>query len=66
MSEPERLEVSLPIEALDQLHERLDRTRWPDQPAGEGWALGTDLAYLRELCANTGDTRTTRRAWRRG
>ena len=35
---------------LEQLHERLDRTRWPDQPPGEGWELGTDLAYLRELC----------------
>jgi pimeloyl-ACP methyl ester carboxylesterase len=32
------------------LRERLARTRWPEQPAGVGWELGTDVAYLRELC----------------
>lgn len=48
----ESLEVSLSEQALGDLHERLRRTRWPDQPEGLGWELGVDLAYLRELCAH--------------
>jgi pimeloyl-ACP methyl ester carboxylesterase len=35
--------------ALDDLRARLRATRWPDAPQDAGWALGTDLAYLREL-----------------
>src|SRR5262249_53088997 len=36
--------------AIADLRDRLARTRWPEQPAGHGWDLGTDLAYARELC----------------
>ncbi len=36
--------------ALDDLRRRLAATRWP-QPAGAGWQLGTDAAYLRDLVA---------------
>ncbi len=49
MTEPQRFEVSLPVEALEDLHERLARTRWPATPPGSGWELGTELEYLREL-----------------
>jgi len=38
--------------AIDDLHARLDRVRWPDEapPAqGEPWAYGTSLALMREL-----------------
>ncbi|MBV9919627.1 MAG: alpha/beta fold hydrolase [Pseudonocardia sp.] len=35
--------------ALDDLRARLRATRWPDAPEDAGWALGTDVAYLREL-----------------
>jgi pimeloyl-ACP methyl ester carboxylesterase len=48
--EPEPYEVSVPDQVLDDLWERLGRTRWPGQPAGEGWDLGMDIPYLRELC----------------
>jgi epoxide hydrolase len=34
---------------LDDLHERLDRTRWPDELPGVGWAYGVPRDYLREL-----------------
>ena len=34
---------------IDDLRERIARTRFPDQPPGEPWAYGTDVAYLREL-----------------
>ncbi|MEZ5215443.1 MAG: epoxide hydrolase [Ilumatobacteraceae bacterium] len=35
---------------LDDLRDRLARTRWPD-PAPDGdWAYGSELGYVRELC----------------
>ncbi len=42
--------VDVPEEVLDDLRDRLARTRWPDQLLGTGWSYGTDLTYLRELC----------------
>jgi microsomal epoxide hydrolase len=42
--------VEVPDAVLDDLRERLARTRWPDQIPGSGWGYGTDLAYLQELC----------------
>ena len=44
---PYRLEV--PQRDLDDLHERLDRTRWPDELPGVGWAYGVPLGYLQDL-----------------
>jgi len=43
--------VDVPEAVLDDLRERLARTRWPDQIPGSGWDYGTDLAYLQDLCA---------------
>ncbi len=40
---------------LDDLRTRLRATRWPDAPEDAGWALGTDLGYLRELVAYWAD-----------
>jgi Epoxide hydrolase N terminus len=34
---------------LDDLRERLARTRWPDEVAGAAWDYGASLAYVREL-----------------
>jgi pimeloyl-ACP methyl ester carboxylesterase len=34
---------------LDDLYERLDRVRWPDELPGVGWAYGVPRAYLMEL-----------------
>lgn len=34
---------------LDDLRERLTRTRWPDQIPGIGWEQGTELTYLQSL-----------------
>lgn len=44
---PFRIEV--PQADLDDLHERLGRTRWPDELPGVGWDYGVPLGYLREL-----------------
>jgi hypothetical protein len=42
-------DVSVPQETLDDLQERLARTRFPDEVSGAGWDYGANLAYLREL-----------------
>ncbi len=42
--------IDVPDAVLDDLRERLSRTRYPDQIAGSGWDYGTDRAYLVELC----------------
>jgi microsomal epoxide hydrolase len=42
--------VDVPDEVLNDLRDRLARTRWPDQIPGSGWGYGTDLEYLRDLC----------------
>src|SRR5215204_5869374 len=41
-------EVRVTKEVLDDLRERLDRTRWPDEVPGAGWDYGTNCAYMRE------------------
>ena len=50
MPEPQPYEIAVDEQVLDDLRERIARTRWPAQPAGIGWEHGMDLAYLRELC----------------
>jgi len=40
--------LTTPAEIGD-LRTRLRATRWPDAPEDAGWALGTDLDYLRDL-----------------
>ena len=42
--------VDVPDAVLDDLRDRLARTRWPDQIPGSGWSYGTDRAYLQQLC----------------
>lgn len=41
--------VDVPQAQLDDLHARLDRTRWPAELPGVGWERGVPAAYLREL-----------------
>src|SRR6266498_67820 len=45
--DPFRIEI--PQADLDDLHRRLDRTRWPDELPGAGWSRGVPLGYLKEL-----------------
>ncbi|TDI96299.1 MAG: epoxide hydrolase [Deltaproteobacteria bacterium] len=46
----ERFEIRVSDAVLDDLRERLSRTRFPDQLEGAGWDYGTELGYLQELC----------------
>ena len=41
--------------ALDDLRDRLRRTRWPERETVEDWSQGVPLAYLRELCGYWAD-----------
>jgi microsomal epoxide hydrolase len=41
--------IQVPQATLDDLHERLEHTRWPDELEGAGWDYGTNLGYLKEL-----------------
>jgi pimeloyl-ACP methyl ester carboxylesterase len=41
--------IDIPQGALDDLRERLGRTRWPDELPGVGWDLGVPLDYLKGL-----------------
>src|SRR3712207_2696569 len=34
---------------LDDLRERVTRTRWPDELPGVGWSRGVPLGYLKDL-----------------
>jgi pimeloyl-ACP methyl ester carboxylesterase len=42
-------EISIAQSVLDDLRDRIARTRWPDQPEDAGWSMGTDLAYCKRL-----------------
>ncbi|WP_026403694.1 epoxide hydrolase family protein [Actinomadura rifamycini] len=46
--------------ALDDLADRLARTRWPDELPGVGWSRGVPAGYLRELAEHW----RTRYDWR--
>jgi epoxide hydrolase len=41
--------IDVPQADLDDLRERLARTRWPDELPGVGWDYGVPRAYLRNL-----------------
>ncbi|MFR9779357.1 epoxide hydrolase family protein [Micromonospora sp. MS34] len=41
--------LDIPQGDLDDLQERLDRARWPDELPGVGWAYGVPRDYLKEL-----------------
>ncbi|WP_438445086.1 epoxide hydrolase family protein [Gorillibacterium sp. sgz5001074] len=43
--------ISIPQEDLDDLRNRLSRTRWPDALDGAGWKYGVSLDYVKELAA---------------
>ncbi|TDC63039.1 epoxide hydrolase [Actinomadura sp. GC306] len=52
MSEIVPFRLDVPQEDLDDLAERLDRTRWPDELPGVDWEHGIPLARVKELAAH--------------
>jgi pimeloyl-ACP methyl ester carboxylesterase len=60
----EPFQLAVPQGELDDLRERLRRTRWPEREPVDDWSQGTPLAYVRELCdhwAERYDWRATER-----
>src|SRR5262247_3350196 len=41
--------IDIPQADLDDLRERLARTRWPDELPGVGWDYGVTLDYAKEM-----------------
>ena len=48
---PRPFKLAIEPHVLDDLKDRLARTRWPDEIADIPWRHGTDLGYLKALCA---------------
>src|ERR1700735_2769905 len=42
--------VDVPAADIEDLKERLRRTRWPEQEPVGDWSQGVPLAYLKDLC----------------
>jgi len=42
--------IDVPQEVLDDLGERLRRTRWPEAEVVDDWSQGIPLAYVQEVC----------------
>src|SRR5215216_6827184 len=47
--------IDIPQADLDDLRDRLHRTRWPDELPGLGWTRGVPFGYLKELAAYWAD-----------
>ncbi len=47
--EPTPYRLNIQDDMLDDLRERLARTRWPDEIPGSGWQYGSNLAFMRRL-----------------
>ena len=41
--------IDIPQSQIDDLRDRLARTRWPDEIPGVGWSRGVPVGYLKEL-----------------
>jgi epoxide hydrolase len=61
----EEFRIDIPQAELDELQDRLARTRWPDQVPEAGWDYGISLADVRELAAYWGTGYDWRRHERR-
>ncbi len=51
MNSTSAFKIEVSQEVLNDLQDRLQKTRWTDEPAGAGWNYGTNPAYLKELVA---------------
>ncbi|HEU4387646.1 MAG TPA: epoxide hydrolase [Blastocatellia bacterium] len=49
MISAEPFKIRIPQEPLDDLNERLLRTRWPGEPENAGWRYGANLGYMKKL-----------------
>ena len=45
----QRFRILVPEQAIDDLHQRLERTRWPDTVTGSAWTYGLDLDWMKSI-----------------
>ena len=50
MSEIREFQIEVANEVLDDLKQRLSKTRWPNKETSEDWSQGIPLGYMKELC----------------
>ena len=50
MSEIRAFKLDVPKSEIDELKERLDRSRWPDTETVDDWTQGVPINYHREFC----------------
>ena len=55
MSEIRPYRIDVPAAVLDDLQERLARTRWPEPETVDDWTQGIPLAYTKELAGYWAD-----------
>jgi epoxide hydrolase len=55
ISTPRPFTVQVPDAAVEDLRDRLRRTRWPDRETVDDWSQGVPLGYLQELCTYWAD-----------
>ncbi|MET0326526.1 MAG: epoxide hydrolase, partial [Ilumatobacteraceae bacterium] len=53
--------IAISDEQLEDLRDRLRRTRWPDKETVDDWSQGIPLSYVQELCATWVDDYDWRR-----
>ena len=51
MISPTPLRIRVPDEVLERIHARVAGYEWHEMPDDGGWAYGTNLDYMKELCA---------------
>ena len=54
--QPQPFKIAIAEDAITDLHNRLNRTRWLTGIEGQGWSEGTDLAFLQSLITYWADT----------
>jgi hypothetical protein len=42
--------IDIPQADIDDLHQRLSATRWPERETPDDWSQGIPLSYVKELC----------------
>ena len=53
--------IAVSDDQLEDLRDRLRRTRWPERETVDDWSQGIPLAYVQELCATWADSYDWRR-----
>lgn len=62
MTKPQPYRIEIPQADVDDLLDRLRKTRWPDEIPGSGWSYGVNRDYLQNLVTYWSQTYDWRKA----